>query len=159
MAGLVFKVKRVGAARSSASGVKDEVLVIFESVRERDKVRAYAKNLERRGKGLCLEVPDHLWPNFWVLQNTGYELKRRNPSLKRNIFFDDAADNLKMDIFLKEKWKTILPDGARQSLSKLGRCGDNTSRGTISAGDLTASSRLAHPTTWTTPRNFDLPGL
>ena len=100
--GLSFEVKRVGnSARSRDSAprtIRDEVLVVFESVRDRDDVRSFAKNLERPGRGLRLEVPDHLWPSFRVLQSIGYELKQKHPGLKRNVLFDDENKNLKLDV-------------------------------------------------------------
>lgn len=58
---------RAGTATTGSSQaltVKDEVLVTFDSVRDRDDVRLHAKNLERRGRGVRLEIPDHLWPSF-----------------------------------------------------------------------------------------------
>ena len=67
---LAFKVKRVagqGRGRdrdAAAPRIRDEVLVAFETVRERDEVRSHAKNLEKKGRGLRLEVPEHLWPSF-----------------------------------------------------------------------------------------------
>ena len=122
-AGLGFSAKRVGGTRlpGSAAGVKDEVLLMFESVGGRDDVRTFAKNLERRGRGLRLEIPDHLWPSFCALQGIGYELKQKNANLKRNIRFDDDNKDLKLDVCLNGEWRTIFPEGARLSLSKLGR--------------------------------------
>ena len=120
---LDFTVRRIGGTRQpgSAAAVKDEVLLAFASTRDRDEVRSYAKNLERRGRGVRLEVPDHLWPSFRVLQSIAFELKQKNGALKRNILFDDSAMDLKLDVFLNEQWRTIYPAGARASLSKLGR--------------------------------------
>ena len=125
-AGLNIVVKRTGgpASRPAAGGtrtsnVKDEVLVRFDSSRERDDVRAFAKNLERKGRGVRLEIPDHLWPNFRVLQQLGYELKLKNPDLRRNILFDDGNSNLKMDFSTDgTTWKTVVPEEARRSLEK-----------------------------------------
>ena len=122
--GLAFSVKRVGGKRlpgGPAAGVKDEVLLTFDSVGERDDVQTFAKNLERRGRGLRLEVPDHLWPSFRVLQGIAFELKQKNEGLKRNIRFDDENRDLKLDICLDGDWKTIFAEGARLSLAKLGR--------------------------------------
>ena len=122
--GLSFTVKRVGATRPApesarSAPVRDEVLVRFESARERDDVRSFAKNLERKGRGLRLEVPDHLWGNFRVLQQLGYELKLKNPNLRRNVLFDDAKSDLKMDVTTDGKtWKTVSPAEARSSLEK-----------------------------------------
>lgn len=136
---LEFSVKRVGNPRASgpapANGVRDEVLVEFKSIRDRDDVRSHAKNLERRGRGLRLEVPDHLWPSFRVLQNIGYELKQKHDSLKRNVLFDDASEDLKLDVCIGGQWRTIYPSGARESLSKLTRT-SQSARISLSAGEL-----------------------
>lgn len=113
------------------------MLVRFESVRERDDVRSYAKNLERKGRGMRLEVPDHLWPSFRVLQQLGYELKQKNAALRRNVLFDDANLDLKMDFTTdSETWKTVLPSGARRTLEKCRP--ERTRRLSASQGDLEA---------------------
>ena len=123
-AGLALTVRRVGATKPAPNStrtapIRDEVLVRFESARERDDVRSFAKNLERKGRGLRLEVPDHLWANFRILQQLGYELKLKNPNLRRNVLFDDAKSDLKMDITSDgTTWKTIYPAEARSSLEK-----------------------------------------
>ena len=121
---LEFEVRRVGTGRNrdpASRGIKDEVLVRFASARTRDDVRSFAKNLERRGRGLRLEVPDHLWPSFRVLQRVAYELKQKNPDLKRNVLFDDDNLDLKLDVCINSEWKTIYPEGARSSLAKMGK--------------------------------------
>ena len=123
-AGLSLAVRRTGGParadpRPAGGAVRDEVLVKFDSARERDDVRSYAKNLERKGRGLRLEVPDHLWSNFRVLQQVAYELKLKNPTLRRNILFDDANHDLKMDFTTDgSTWKTVVPRDARKSLEK-----------------------------------------
>lgn len=123
--GLRFKVKRAaGLSRgrdkdvsAAAPRVRDEVLVTFETRRERDDVRGHAKNLEKKGRGLRLEVPDHLWPSFRVLQNLAYELKQKTPSLRRNILFDDATKDLKLDFSTcQDEWRSVTPHEARKSL-------------------------------------------
>ena len=141
MPGLNCEVKRVGSnARNrdlASKSIKDEVLVVFESVRDRDDVRSFAKNFERRGRGLRLEVPDHLWPSFRVLQNIGYELKQRHPGLKRNVLFDDENLDLKLDVCTSpdHPWRTIYPDGARQSPAKMGKI-VRSGRSTLSPGKI-----------------------
>ena len=108
-----------GRDRSAATAVKDEVLVTFESVRERDDVRSYARNLEKKGRGLRLEIPDHLWPSFRVLQDLGYQLKQKTPTLRRNVLFDDAARDLKLDFSVDSaEWKSVTPKQAKESLAK-----------------------------------------
>ena len=121
--GLKIEVKRSGArasrGREARSDVKDEILIRFENARDRDDVRSFAKNLERKGRGMRLEIPDHLWPSFRVLQELGYELKQKHPALRRNVLFDDVNMDLKMDFTTDgETWKTVLPGGARQTLKK-----------------------------------------
>ena len=135
-ADLTFEVKRVGAprARDGAQGVKDEILVTFDSIRTRDEIRSHAKNLERRGRGLRLEIPDHLWPSFRVLQNIGYKLKQKNGSLKRNILFDDDRSDLKMDIYVNSAWKTLYPEPAKASLKKMGK--HSTSSSALSGDEI-----------------------
>ena len=121
-AGLQFVAKRVGGARPNDGktlAVKDEVLVRFETSRERNDVRSFAKNLERKGRGLRLEIPDHLWPNFRILQQLGYELKVKHPKLRRNVLFDDLHADLKMDLSTDgTTWKTVMPGEARSSLER-----------------------------------------
>ena len=123
--GLSFSVKRaagLGRSRdkdgaSASQRVKDEVLVLFETRRERDDVRGHAKNLEKKGRGVRLEIPDQLWPSFRVLQNLAYELKLKTPSLRRNILFDDTARDLKLDFSTgQDEWKSVSPPEARKAL-------------------------------------------
>ena len=124
--GLNFTVRRAATAgrtrekgQASSQKVRDEVLAVFESARDRDEVRSHAKNLEKKGRGLRLEIPDHLWPSFRVLQDLGYELKQKNAALRRNVLFDDTARDLKLDFsFDSVNWKTVSPDEARKSLLK-----------------------------------------
>ena len=119
---LNFTARRSGGARPrdkevQSQTVKDEVLVCFESIRERDDVRSFAKNLERKGRGLRLEVPDHLWPSFRALQEVTFALKQKHGNLRRNVLFDDDKRDLKMDFSIEpDCWKTIYPDAARASL-------------------------------------------
>ena len=102
-----------------------------------DDVRSFAKNLERRGRGLRLEVRDHLGPSFRVLQSVGYHLKQKHPGLKRNVLFDDERKNLKLDVCTgaDQPWRTIYPDGARQSLTNMGKT-VNAARAALSPGEI-----------------------
>ena len=120
---LEFQVKRVASSKGRDGGqaVREEVLLTFDTRRTRDEVRSHAKNLEQRGMGLRLEIPDHLWPSFRALQSIGYELKQKHSGMKRNILFDDENADLKLDVCINSQWKTILPAEARTSLKKLGR--------------------------------------
>ena len=138
---LGFTVKRTaGPARArdrepSISRVRDEVLVVFETIRERDDVRGHTKNLEKKGRGLRLEIPDNLWPSFRVLQGLGYELKQKKNALGRNVLFDDVAKDLKLD-FSDDgtNWKTVTPAEARKSLAKCRPA--RTKKASVSAAEL-----------------------
>ena len=100
------------------SRVRDEVLVVFDTSRERDEVRSHAKNLEKKGRGLRLEIPDHLWPSFRVLQDLGYELKQKDPAMRRNVLFDDRSRDLRLDFSQGSEWKSVSPDEAKKTLQK-----------------------------------------
>ena len=123
------------ARERDSTKIRDEVVVVFETARERDEVRSFAKNLEKKGRGLRLEVPDHLWPSFRVLQELGYELRQKNASLRRNVLFDDSARDLKMDFSDDSQvWRTVSPADARKSLAK---CRPSRGRrGSVSAAEL-----------------------
>ena len=73
------------------SKIKGEALVEFETKQIRDAVNAKAANLANYGQevGMRLELPDHLQKNFRLLMNVAYDLKRKNPELRRNIKFDE----------------------------------------------------------------------
>ena len=122
--GLDFKVKRTaGPTRSRdkdqpAPRIRDEVLVTFESIRERDEVRSHARNLEKKGRGLRLEIPDQLWPSFRVLQDLAFELKQKDGSLRRNVLFDDVTRDLRLDFSYgtSPEWRSVTPTEARKSL-------------------------------------------
>ena len=117
-ADLRFEVKRVGGnSRSkdaSSRMIKDEALVVFETARDRDDVRSFARNLERRGRGLRLKIPDHLWASFRALQSVGYELKQRNPGLKRNVLFVRCKE---MPIGLSSRTLSLIRAGRSRQTS------------------------------------------
>ena len=119
-----FKVRRAAAPwrgrnKEASAKVRDEVLVTFETTRQRDEVRSHAKNLEKKGRGLRLEVPEHLWPSFRVLQELGFELRQKTPGLRRNVLFDDTSRDLKVDFSCDNvSWKSVSPSDARKTLLK-----------------------------------------
>ena len=92
---------------------KDEYIVTFESKQIRDTIKANAPNLanHRDAAGMRLQVPDHLQRDFQALMNLSFDLKKRHPTLKRNIKFDEEDQGLFMDIKLAEngEWKKVKP--------------------------------------------------
>ena len=116
--------------RDSRSRAKKEMIVIFESKQVRDEIKAHAHNLASgRGAGeeagMRLHVPDHLQRDFKVLMNLAYDMKRNNPSLRRNVKFDEESLGLFMDIQTREDgdWKRIRPEQARKTVRNRSRPG------------------------------------
>ena len=149
---LCFTVKRSarpargGDKDQAASKVRDEVLVTLENTRERDEVRSHARNLEKKGRGLRLEIPDHLWPSFRVLQDLGYELKQKNALLRRNVLFDDASRDLRLDFSIDaSEWKSVSPEEARKTLKS---CRPSRSAGRASASVTELEGLLGNPDDW-----------
>ena len=83
---------------------QNEYVVTFENKQVRDEVKAAASNLAnfREEAGMKLHVPDHLRRDFQTLMNVSYDLKKKNPDLKRNIKFDEDDLGLYMDLKLKK---------------------------------------------------------
>ena len=102
------------------SKVHDEVLLIFESVDQRDEVKGYARNLQGQSEaGLNLDVPYHLRPSFAALRDLAYKFKLKNPEFRRNIRLDDRTLDVVMDFTVdQEKWTTVTPLEAKRSLNK-----------------------------------------
>ena len=63
-----------------------------------------------------LEVHDHLQKDFELLMNLAYDMKQKNPVLKRNIKFNEDDGGLFMDVQTKADgpWRRIRTDQARQ---------------------------------------------
>ena len=92
------------------SSIKSQVLVEFPSVRLRDEVKALARNLKGSADaGIQMEVPDFLRGRFQTFQSLAFEMKKKNPALRRNIKFLDAEMELVMDVKLNAEsdWKTV----------------------------------------------------
>ena len=110
-------VRRVSGARRSK--IEKEVLVRFADTGDRDTVQSYAPNLARHGgkAGVRFEIPNHLRHIFRLLDAHGGELKKRHPSLKRSIKFDDAARSFVLDVKIAEDeaWTRIDPRMAEES--------------------------------------------
>ena len=106
------------------SVIKSSVLVTFESASVRDSVKALARNLRGldRAVGVQMEPPDHLRSQYAALQSLAFQMKRKNPSLKRNIKFDDLSQCLVMDVLLEagQEWKTVDIADAKAILKKTG---------------------------------------
>ena len=98
---------------------EDEIIVTFEdkSVRDTVKPQEHCLAKHRNEAGMRLHIPDHLQKSFRALMNLSYDIKRKRPSLKRSIKFDEDALDLYMDIQVKggDDWKRIEPEQALQA--------------------------------------------
>ena len=103
----------------SKNKIQDEYTVVFESKQVRDTIKSSASNLANvgEGAGMRLHLPDHLQRDFQTLMNLSFDLKKKNPLLKRNIKFDEEDKGLFMDIRLADDgdWKRIKPAQAAAS--------------------------------------------
>ena len=49
-----------------------------------------------------LHIPDHLQRVFRSLMNVSFDMKKKHPSLKRSVKFDEEEQSLYMDVQLAE---------------------------------------------------------
>ena len=115
-----LEVERV-LARPDAPA-QDQVVVKFPSVRLRDEIKSLGKNLggHDRSVGMQLEPPDFLRSHYQAFQRLAFQLKRKSPSLRRNIKFSDLDLSLTMDILTQPggEWRTVLYEDAKATLKK-----------------------------------------
>ena len=82
----------------------NEVIVTFEDKQIRDSIKAQAYKLasHREEAGMRLHIPDHLQRVFRSLMNVSFDMKKKHPSLKRSVKFDEEEQSLYMDVQLAE---------------------------------------------------------
>ena len=114
---LVFKSKRIGGSR--AGDPPHQALITFDTSRQRDEVKAAARNLTDREVGVQMEPPDHLRSHYQAFQSLAYQLKTKHPLLKRNVKFSDADCSLEMDFNIGDgRWRTIGIKDTREALKR-----------------------------------------
>ena len=115
-----FKAKRIYS--SPDIDAQNQVVVTFASVGLRDEVKSMARNLRGtdRKTGVQIDPPDHLRGHFQAFQRLAFQLKRKNPGLKRNIKFYDPELCLSMDLKTssESEWKCVSYEQAREILKK-----------------------------------------
>ena len=108
--------RRIKSTRRS--NITDEVLVSFASVRARDLVQSYARNLEQwtddKGKptaGLRMEIPDRLLGDHKALEQYGHAMKlKHKDGFRRHIKMDDSGLCLYMDVYLPKQKQWVRVD-------------------------------------------------
>ena len=120
-----------------AAKEKAEVLATFETREDRDFVKSMGINLANQSSvGMSIHVPGFLLDNFYALSSIGYSIRQNQDGVKRSIKFDDAIQNIYLDIFIGGKWKRIHPHEARLALKSVpATSGSNSSLG-LSSEDL-----------------------
>ena len=112
--------RRINTAGDAA--VKDQVVVVFSSIAMRDEVKSLGKNLKGndRSVGMQMEPPDHLRGQYQSFQKLAYQLKKKNPGLRRNVKFMDSEMCLTMDVCLSPAsgWKSVEYVDAKSILGK-----------------------------------------
>ena len=116
----------------------------FETKEVRDMIKAQAPNLANFGDecGMRLQIPGHLQRDFRSLMSLSYELKKKNPDLKRNVKFDENDLGLFMDIQVKRngRWNRVKPEQARKAVEDT--IGNGASTGPDTLGEDELSSLL-----------------
>ena len=119
-----------------AARERKEILATFETREDRDSVKANGINLAgHRGVGMALHVPGHLMDNLVALNGLGYSIKLKNPGTKRTVKFDDARQDLFLDICIGGSWKRISPEEAKQVMKEVPNTSGSQS---ITIADLTS---------------------
>lgn len=107
--------------------VFDEVIVRFENSRIRDdilrkgpKLAGFIDGNRRPTCGMRIDVPPKLLPTFNLLQKYGMAVKRKNPSAKKYIKFDDYRKDLyiQVKLDLDEEWINVYATEASEELRK-----------------------------------------
>ena len=119
------------------SQAADQVIVIFDTVAQRDEVKALSRNLagQDRTVGVQLEPPDHLRGQYQAFQSLAWHMKNRNPNLKRNIKFYDTEQCLIMDVKTTHDspWKTVFHSDAKVVLGRTRQRTDSLTRAQLAA--------------------------
>ena len=108
------------ALNGRAARERKEVLATFETKEDRDSVKANGINLAgQREVGMAIHVPGHLMDSMVALNGLGYSIKQKKPDTKRAVKFDDARQDLYLDVCIDGNWKRIGPKEARQVLKEV----------------------------------------
>ena len=125
----ITKITRVKSAPRGIAFL--EVLVEFTDNYARDDILMRGPMLsgyrDDKGKptaGIRLDIPPHLMAVFKTLEAFGFGLKRRHPTLRKHIKFDEYAESLFIQVGLKKEgedvdWTSYTPEEARTGLKKL----------------------------------------
>ena len=102
------------------SKTSDEITVVFETKEMRDTVKSKAHHLAgyKDNAGMRLHIPNYLQKYFRLLVKLAFIMKKKHPSLKRNVKFDEENLGLFMDIQASKDhpWRRVKPEQARAAI-------------------------------------------
>ena len=83
-----------------------------------------------------LEIPQFLQPSLKALESVSYNLKQKNPEIKRNIKFDDAEMDLILDFHTNPeadgaRWRKVRPAQAKVLRAAMGKKQGQTEEVTV----------------------------
>ena len=114
---------------------QSQIVVTFSSIELRDRIKSLGKNLCGAGRnvGIQIEPPDHLRGQYQSFQRLAYQMKKKFPSLRRNIKFSDPDLALTMDVLTQPDatWRNVLYEDAKIITKK-----SRERSGSISVGEL-----------------------
>ena len=129
----------VALSPGRAAKLRKELLVTFESIDDRDAVKAMGSNLAGQSEaGMSVHVPGHLLDSLYALNGVGYSIKAKNQGVKRSIKFDDLEQNIYLDICIAGQWKKITPTEAKNALKKLPTSSASMVSNTLSGDDISS---------------------
>ena len=96
---------------------KKEVIATFECREDRDFLKAQGNNLAGQNEvGMSIHVPGHLLDNLAALNGLAYAIKLKNKGLKRAVKFDDAVQDIYLDLCISGNWRRVSPAQAKLAL-------------------------------------------
>jgi hypothetical protein len=107
------------------STVKEEVVVVFRTLEDRDYLRSLSYRLAgKQGVSMRLELPNHLLGQHRVLGKAGQKLRSSNAGSRTNVKYDDDNLRLVLDFKLKDgDWERLTPDQAANAVGDQPRGG------------------------------------
>ena len=97
--------------------IKDEVVIKFASVKDRDLVKAAGFKLAGTEGSMRLELPSHLLGQHRTLNRAAADLRKAKPGTKTYVKFEDESQSLVMDYRLEGGgWHRLRPEQAREAL-------------------------------------------
>ena len=128
----------VSVAPSKVARERKEVLATFESREDRDFIKTQGASLAGQSEaGMSIQVPGHLLDNLAALNGLAYSVKQKNRGLKRAVKFDDAVQDIYLDMCIAGNWRRVTPSQAKLALKNVPASGgDSTSLDATVLSDL-----------------------